>query len=103
MVAKRVPEEVEKFFLDLLEESGEDGVYRRAVGNGLILSTASPNPDIEIMDSADAFFAKYRRTGDEKFFSLGKALRRAAHVVYRELMRQNKEKKPNYHRFLNVV
>ena len=99
----RLSEDICNNYVAMLKEHGENGLYRRAIGAGFLRLAKNNNPDLEILDYADAFFSLYRRTGDDSYFSIGKALRRAAHAVYRELMRQNKDKKPNYQRFLNVV
>lgn len=103
MAIKKLSEEMCNNYINLLKEHGEEGLYRRAIGAGFLRLVKIDSPDLEIMDYSDAFFALYRRTGEEIYFSIGKILRRSAHAVYRELMRQNKDKKPNYQRFLNVV
>ena len=92
---------VEKY-TKLLWNSGRDGVYRHAVGTGVIRSVHTPNPEIETLNTAESFFALYRRTGEEKYFVLGRILRRAAHKIYREFLRIHEDKAVNM-RFLNVV
>lgn len=103
MSIKKLSEETCNSYIDILKKHGEEGLYRRAIGAGFLRLTKTDSPDLEILDYSDAFFALYRRTGEEDYFSIGKVLRRSAHAVYRELMRQNKDKKPNYQRFLNVI
>jgi len=103
MAIKKLPDEICQDYVSMLKKYGEEGLYRRSIGAGFLRLTKIESPDLEILDYSDAFFALYRRTGEEEYFSIGKVLRRAAHAIYRELMRQNKEKKPNFQRFLNVV
>ncbi|HVI40804.1 MAG TPA: hypothetical protein VM577_09100 [Anaerovoracaceae bacterium] len=103
MAIKKLSEETCNDYIEMLNKHGEEGLYRRAIGAGFLRLTKTDSPDLEILDYSDAFFALYRRTGEDVYFTIGKVLRRAAHAVYRELMRQNKSKKPNYQRFLNVV
>lgn len=103
MATKQINEDLQIKYLNMLRQLGENGLFRRAVGTGLIDSGDVSEPDLEILNLAEAFFALHRRTGNENYFIIAKVLRRAAHVVYRELMRQNKDKKPNFQRFLNVI
>src|SRR5689334_14870938 len=103
MTIKQINKDLQIKYLNMLHQLGENGLFRRAVGTGLIESENINDPDLEILNLADAFFALHRRTGDENYFTIAKVLRRAAHVIYRELMRQNKDKKPNFQRFLNVI
>lgn len=103
MTIKKLSKDVCSSYIDALTKYGEDGLYKKTVGAGFLMLLKVANPDVEIMDYSDAFFALYRRTGDESFFQIGRVLRRASHTIYRELMRQNKEKKPNFDRFLNGI
>lgn len=95
-------EEVCKKYLLKLKNYGEEGLYRRIVGEAFIKLDKQSNPPQLILDYSNAFFQLFRRTGQEEFFIIGKVLRRAAHVIYRELVRQNKTK-VDYKRFLNVI
>lgn len=90
-------------YLEALKRYGEEGLYRHAIGQSIMLSAKCPEIDVVVMDYADSFFVLYRRTGEEEYFTIGRTLRRAAHTLYRELLRQNKERKPNFDRFLNAV
>ncbi len=99
---KKISDEVKNNLLSLLSTLGEDGLFQRTVGVGIISATSYETAEIEILDVSDAFFALHRRTGETEYYIIGKVLRRAAHVVYREMRRQNKSKKLN-ERFLNVV
>jgi hypothetical protein len=103
MVIKKIPDEICQDYIAMLKKHGEEGLYRRTVGAGFLRLTKIENPDLEALDYSDAFFILYRRTGEDMYFSIGRSLRRAAHTIYRELLRQNKTKKLNFKRFLNVI
>lgn len=103
MALKKLPQTLCQDYVTMLKKYGEEGLYRRTIGAGFLRLAKIEDPDVEIMDYSDSFFALYRRTGEEEYFSIGKALRRAAHAIYRELMRQNKNKKPDFQRFLNAI
>lgn len=90
-------------YINFFDTYGEEGLYKRIVGSGLLSSAQIPDPEVRILDDSEGFFILFRRSGEEKFFVIGKVLRRAAHVIYRELMRQNKDRKPNFQRFLNAI
>lgn len=101
-ITKRLTEGQRTKYLEALKKYNEEGLYRHAIGQGLMALAENPDADLAILDYADAFFILHRRTGEEDYFRIAKALRRAAHVLYRELLRQNKNRKPS-DRFLNVV
>jgi len=86
----------------LLKNKGVDGIYRHVVAIGIINSVNVQNPEIEILDTAEAFFSLYRRTGENAYFEIARTLRKAAHKIYREFLRINSNKEINM-RFLNVV
>ena len=85
-----------------LKKGGEEGLYRFVVGQAIIQLKEIDHPDILILDHADAFFAAYRRTGDENNFIIGRILRRAAHRLHRELHRLYIDY-PDNGRFLRLV
>jgi len=89
-------------YVALLKNKGEDGLYRHIIGTGVMRSVKVANPEIELLDMAEAFFTKFRREGIDEYFVIGKILRRAAHKLYRQFLHINKEKQVNK-RFLNVV
>jgi hypothetical protein len=98
----KLKRDVSERYVVLLNNKGEDGLYRHVVGTGVMRSVKVPNPDLEILDMSEAFFTLFRRNGDEAYFIIGKVLRRAAHALYRQFLRINKEKQKS-ERFLNVV
>lgn len=100
---KQLSEELRDKYLELLKVHKEDYVYKYTVGMGLTSLDNNPEIDSIILDYAEAFFSLYRRTGDEEYFTLGKILRRAAHVLYRENKKKSKNLKSNHKRFLSLV
>lgn len=103
MASKQVPKKIKMSYLSILDTYGEEGLFQRCVGAGMLHSATVGDVDIEMLDLAESFLALYRRTGEEKFALISKIQKRAAHVVYRQLLRIHKDKKPNYKRFLNLV
>ena len=97
-VTKKVREDYER----LLKNQGEDKLYRIVLGRGFNDKTQFDYPELVLLDRADAFFSLYRSTGNEDYFTIGKILRRAAHKLYRELHRINKNHPINA-RFLNML
>jgi len=89
-------------YLQLLKALGEDGLYKKCIGQALMQSANVKDPDVGLLDCADGFLILYRRTEDDAYIALNRILRRAAHVVNRELMRQNAKKKTDG-RFLRAV
>jgi len=100
---KQLSDELRDKYLELLKSHKEDYVYKYTVGMGLTSLDNNPDIDSTILDYAEGFFSLYRRTGDEDYFTLGKILRRAAHVLYRENRRKYKKLRSNYKRFLSLV
>jgi hypothetical protein len=58
-------------------------------------------PDIELLELYDKFLLFYRRENEEVYFEIAKLCRRAAHKVYRALLRQKLVEKNL--KFLNLV
>lgn len=103
MAVKKLSENQVKKFLEVLLERGENGLYRKVIGMGIIryANKTTKFPEVELLDLSDAFFTAFRRGEDEILFTIGKVLRRAAHTLYRRL--QKKETRELNPRFLNVV
>lgn len=100
MTAIKLSENQVKTYLQMLLENGENGLYRKAIGQGILRYAANiKTPEVELLDISEAFFAAYRRVGDESLFVIGKVLRRAAHTLYRKLKHNDKKND----RFLNAV
>jgi hypothetical protein len=59
------------------------------------------SPETEFLDYYDQFIILYRREGEEIYLDLGRVFRRAAHKIYRIMLKKKMiEKNP---RFLNLV
>lgn len=96
---------IKEKYLKHLEIRGEYGLYKCTVGNALnnwAYLKQSYNPDIELLNISDGFFALSRSTGDKNYFIIGRALRKAAHKLYRILNLLNNNRKTNI-KFLNIV
>ena len=101
--SKKISKKVIDSHLQLLHKLGTDGLYKRAIGVAMMSVAKINNPDIGLLDLSDSFLSLYRRTGELEYLTISRVLRRSAHVVYRQLMKQNNNKKPNMKRFLTVV
>jgi hypothetical protein len=89
-------------FENLLKNKGKEGFYTYLVGSGIMLAAKIKNPDIEYLNLSDQFFCLYRKSGNEIYFIIAKALRKSAHILYRHFLKINKDKEVNA-RFLNMV
>lgn len=58
-------------------------------------------PDIELLELYDKFLLFYRRENEEVYLEIAKLCRRAAHKVYRALLRQKLVEKNL--KFLNLI
>ena len=99
---KTIPNKLKTEYLYTLRKLGCEAVYRRAVGNAFIRLRDTNHPEIELLDLSESFLALYRRSGEVNYFTLSRILRKAAHSVYRELLRMGYNDEING-RFLNVV
>ncbi len=104
MASKKISDRVKETHIQMLHKLGERGLYERAVGAGMLQSSKTKHPEVSMLDLSEAFFALYRRTGDDDYATVSRVLRKAAHTVYRELMRQeNATPKPIHaKRFLTL-
>lgn len=59
------------------------------------------SPNLEFLDYYDRFIILYRKEGDEVYLRVAKILRKAAHKVYRIMLKKNMTL-PNA-KFLNLV
>jgi len=101
-MATQISKKQRETHLRMFHKLGPDRFYHKVIGAGMIHSVETPDPEVAMLNTAEGFLYLFRRTGNEEFLLISKILRRAAHVVYRQLMRQNKEKKPN-RRFIASV
>ena len=103
MASKSISKKRREEYIRLLRKSGEDKLYAAVIGIGMKAAVHCSDPEDLIMDESEAMLYLYRRTGKEEYIIISKLLRRAAHVVYRQLLMQNPNKKRNNKRFLNVA
>lgn len=59
------------------------------------------SPEIEFLDYYDQFIILYRREGEEVYLDLARVFRRAAHKIYRVMLKKKMTEKNV--RFLNLV
>jgi hypothetical protein len=97
----KLSENTIKVYLTLIDR-GENTLYKNAVAAGIKSGAMYINPEVEMLEASDAFYTLYKRTGDERFASISKILKRAANTVYRQFLKIYEDKVRNY-RFLNVV
>lgn len=68
------------------------------IEQGFLKETA---PDIAFLDCHDQFIMLYRREGEEHYLNMARSFRKAAHKIYRVML---KKKMTTYSpRFLNLV
>jgi hypothetical protein len=58
-------------------------------------------PDLEFLDYHDRFIILYRREGDEVYLQVARLFRKAAHKIYRLMLK--KQMTPPNAKFLNLV
>jgi hypothetical protein len=100
--SKKISEKVKDTHLKILKQVGEDGLYKQAIAACLFNQGKRKNPEVEALDLSEAFLALYRRTGDEEFLMICRALRKAAHRLYWELDKKSKRKRAYGSRFLTL-
>jgi hypothetical protein len=61
----------------------------------------STSPEVDLLDCHDKFIILYRREGDETYLDIACCFRKAAHKIYRVMLKQNLATKNN--RFLNII
>jgi len=59
-------------------------------------------PDISLMAISEKFLKLYRREGDDKYLNIAKISRKAAHKMYRILLKDNVIKQ-NKEKFLTLI
>lgn len=101
MKQRKISEEVGKDYLKALETLGPNTLCDELVKRGL--DDSIKNPELDLLEFAEAFFLLYRRTENYSYAEIGKVIRRAAHIVYRELLKKDKNKAPNHERFLTLI
>jgi hypothetical protein len=94
---------VPKFLL-----KGEQGFYRNllALATKLLMNTQKgtykgTSPELLFLRCYEQFIILYRREGEDIYLDLARVFRRAAHKVYRTMLRSKMTEKNS--RFLNLV
>lgn len=59
------------------------------------------SPELEFLESAEKFLILYRRDDKEAYLSISKSFRKAAHKIYRMMLK--KQMTPRNAKFLNLV
>lgn len=96
-------EEMVKYSLDFLKKHGIEKSYRVLLGSSIIKKILeSQDADEQMLDVSKYFFSLYRRSGDERYFDLGKIYRRVAHTLHRKLLKLDNNKKSN-DKFIRMV
>lgn len=97
-----------KEFLPRFKNSGEDKFYKSLLLislNKLVMVEKGDYkgilPHIELLDYYEQLIILYRREGEEIYLKVAKTFRKAAHKVYRIMLK--KKMSPVNSKFLNVV
>ena len=98
ILPKNKPDE----YIQLFNKKGEIGLYKWAVGEGIISLNTCKSPDSMFLDLSEYFFSLSRSTGNKKFFIIGKVFRKAAHKLYRTLFALKSDQQINS-RFLHII
>lgn len=112
-----IPEEAKKLFVDKYSSIGTEKFYKFLLNyavNRIITGQSEPSPqgvkkqemkgaspELELMDYHDKFLMLYRREGEEVYLEMAKLFRKAAHKIYRIMLK--KELVDKNARFLNTV
>lgn len=102
MASKRISKDARVKYVRDLRKLGEAGLYRKIIGRGMRESADIIHPEDKYLNYSEAFAALYRSSGNEDYATLSRILRRAAHCIYRELIRQDGSRPVKQHRFLTL-
>ncbi|NJO18373.1 MAG: hypothetical protein HC877_22365 [Thioploca sp.] len=98
----RINKRIRVEYETLLKQVGEEKFCSHIVDSGLIAKKEYENPEIIMLDQSEAFFALFRTTGNDIYFTIAKLLRKAAHKLYRILRKKDKNH-PKNKRFIQIV
>lgn len=89
-------------------EKGEKAFYNKLLSDSVkkitfLLKDGTPNnfPDAELLSISEVFLYYYRMEGEEVYLEISKVCRKAAHKLYRVLLKRHLVKKNS--NFLNLV
>lgn len=95
-------------YVPMYLDGGEQKFYRfllvYAINKLILIEKGlykSIDPNLEFLDYHDRFMILYRREGDDVYLRIAKMLRKAAHKIYRIMLKKNMTA-PNA-KFLNLV
>lgn len=109
-----IPEEAKKLFVSKFSSFGNEKFYKFLLNyavNRLITNEelkkgpkAEPtglSPEAELMDYHDRFLILYRRESDVVYLEIAKLFRKAAHKIYRIMLKKDMIERDG--KFLNLV
>lgn len=110
-----MPEEAKKLFVSKFSSFGNDKFYKfllnyavnRIVSSDEVKKTNIQDslhglsPEMELIDYHDRFLILYRRENEMVYLEIAKLFRRAAHRIYRLMLKKDIIKRDG--RFLNLV
>lgn len=89
-------------YVQILKEKQELGFYKHIIAAGIKRTITSDNADVEVLDLSEQFFILNRKSPNEDYFIIGKILRKAAHTLYRNFNKIDKNR-PRNDKFLQLV
>lgn len=100
-----IPQAVDSLFLNKFSNVGTEKFYKYLLNYSIVRITTEPmvgiSPEIELINYHDKFLSLYRREQNQTFLEMAKVFRKAAHKIYRIMLKKEMIEKNN--RFLNVV
>ena len=98
-----VSPQIKNEYTKVLAQRGEAGLYKWIIGRGITHATKQRVPfELELLNASENFFALCRSTGDMQFFIIGRTLRKAAHKLYRIMLKIDGDH-PVSQRFLSII
>ncbi len=95
-------------FVEKYKQIGEQKFYNFLLTyalNRLVITNSkghkSTSPELELLEYCDKFLVSYRRSGDETYLEISKVFRKAAHKIYRIMIKKNMTSKNL--KFMNLV
>lgn len=99
----KISRNIKKEYENLLEKHGESNFLERIFSAAKNSKGKFKNPENILLSQAEGFFSLYRETNNENHFIIGRALRRAAHKLYRENKKDCILKEATNKKFLQLV
>ena len=99
---------IKKNYLDKYKTSGQDKFYKfllfYSVSRMMLLEKGDQSimpPNLELLEYYNQSIIWYRREGEEIYLDMAKVFRRAAHKIYRVMLKKNLTNKND--KFLNLI